>query len=123
MPFMQAVATTPGLLALFSGHDHGNSWCYKWDGKLPGMTVDGRGLNICFGQRSGYGGYGDWSRGARQIFVTEAMLEHEELDTWVRLENRDIVASVTLNSTCGQDRYPVVVSKERHTYSPIRIIS
>lgn len=57
---MEAVTSTPGLMALFSGHDHGDTWCYKWDRQLPGMTIDGKGLNICFGSHSGYGGYGTW---------------------------------------------------------------
>jgi hypothetical protein len=26
IPFMSALRDTPGLMALFSGHDHGNDW-------------------------------------------------------------------------------------------------
>jgi hypothetical protein len=55
IPFMQAITTTPGLIAVFSGHDHGDTWCYKWDSLLPDMTVAGNGVNLCFGQHSGYG--------------------------------------------------------------------
>jgi hypothetical protein len=55
--FMQAVSHTPGLMALFSGHDHGDTWCYKWDKLLPNMTVTpANNINICFGQHTGYGG-------------------------------------------------------------------
>lgn len=43
--FMEAVVSTPGLLALFSGHDHGDTWCYRWDRKLPGMYVKGNGVS------------------------------------------------------------------------------
>lgn len=50
VPFMRALATMPGLIAVFSGHDHGDTWCYKWDQLLPGMTVEGNGINLCFGQ-------------------------------------------------------------------------
>ena len=60
VPFMEAVTSTPGLMALFSGHDHGDTWCYKWDRQLPGMNIDGKRLNVCFGSQSGYGGYGTW---------------------------------------------------------------
>lgn len=41
---MGAITSTPGLMAMFSGHDHGNTWCYRWDGMLPGMTVKGNGI-------------------------------------------------------------------------------
>jgi len=27
IPFMSALANTPGMMAMFSGHDHGNDWC------------------------------------------------------------------------------------------------
>lgn len=53
VPFMQAIASTPRLMAVFSGHDHGDTWCYKWETLLPGMTVRGTGTNLCFGQHSG----------------------------------------------------------------------
>ncbi|OLN81028.1 putative inactive purple acid phosphatase 16-like protein 2 [Colletotrichum chlorophyti] len=105
--FMQAVVDTPGVIAVFSGHDHGNSWCYRWDGDISGLNVKGTGVNLCFGQRSGYGGYGTWVRGSRQLSVTRDKLAKGELDTWIRLESGDVVGSVTLNSTYGQDRYPV----------------
>ncbi|KAK0771739.1 hypothetical protein LTR87_017468, partial [Friedmanniomyces endolithicus] len=62
-PFMRALASTKGLMAVFSGHDRGNTWCYKWDGVLLGMEVEGNGVNLCFGQHSGYGGYGNWGEG------------------------------------------------------------
>ncbi|EMC91078.1 hypothetical protein BAUCODRAFT_80486 [Baudoinia panamericana UAMH 10762] len=106
VPFMEALVSTPGLMAVFSGHDHGDSWCYKWDTQLPGMSVKGNGLNLCFGQHTGYGGYGNWIRGSRQIFITEAMLKSQEVDTWIRLESGDVVGSVTLNSTYNHDYYP-----------------
>ncbi|KAK8035534.1 Metallo-dependent phosphatase-like protein [Apiospora rasikravindrae] len=108
VPFMQAITTTPGLMAVFSGHDHGDTWCYRWDGVLPGMTVAGNGLHVCFGQHTGYGGYGSWERGSRQILVTQAQLKEEEksVDTWIRLESGNVVGRVSLNATYGQDRYP-----------------
>lgn len=107
-PFMQALSSTPGLMALFSGHDHGATWCYRWDTLLPSMTVKGNGLNLCFGQHSGYGGYGRWPRGARQVFVTEVGLEKLEVETWVRLESGERIGAVSLNATYNQDVYPLV---------------
>jgi hypothetical protein len=116
---MDAITSTPGLMALFSGHDHGDTWCYKWDTQLPGMSMNGNGINICFGQHSGYGGYGTWTRGSRQVLLHESMLQdlnNLELDTWIRLETQNVVGAVTLNSTYGQDRYPA--TKDTHTHCP-----
>lgn len=108
IPFMEAIATTPGMMALFSGHDHGNTWCHKWDGVIDGLDVDGHGVHLCFGQHTGYGGYSSWIRGARQIHVTKEKLKKFELDTWNLLEDGRIVGAVTLNATYGEDWYPAV---------------
>jgi hypothetical protein len=105
-PFMRAVAATPGLMALFSGHDHGDTWCYRWEGLLPGMAVEGSGVDLCFGQRSGYGGYGRWIRGARQVVVSLEGLREFAVETHIRLESGDVVGNVTLNGTYGRDWYP-----------------
>ncbi|KAL9616315.1 MAG: hypothetical protein Q9160_008810 [Pyrenula sp. 1 TL-2023] len=116
LPFMQAISSTPGLIAVFSGHDHGDTWCYKWDTLLPGMTVAGNGVVLCFGQHSGYGGYGTWTRGSRQVLVTEEMLDHWEVETWIRLETGDVVGDVMLNSTYNEDYYPAM--PDTHTSCP-----
>lgn len=106
VPFMQALVAVPGIMGLFYGHDHGQSWCYKWDSLLPGMTIEGNGLNLCYGQHSGYGGYGDWIRGARQIVVTQDKLKDFAVDTHIRLESGQIVGAVSLNSTFNKNSYP-----------------
>ncbi|KAF5009209.1 hypothetical protein FDECE_4574 [Fusarium decemcellulare] len=105
-PFMEALVTIPGIIGLFYGHDHGNTWCYRWDEQLAGMNVEGNGLHLCYGQHSGYGGYGDWIRGAREIVVSQDKLADLVVDTHIRLESGDIVGSVTLNSTYNEDNYP-----------------
>lgn len=109
LPFMRALSTTPSLKAVFSGHDHGNDWCAKWDGSLPDLSVPGpaQGLAMCFGRHTGYGGYGSWTRGSRQIFLHEETLE-SQVETWVRLEDEKISGSVVLNGTYGGDWYPAV---------------
>lgn len=136
VPFMRAIASTPGLAAVFSGHDHGDTWCYRWDGRgvvpgvVPVMPENGSssGVDLCFGQHSGYGGYGTWTRGARQVRVSEAQLreyyrkEKEdgakvEVDTWIRLERGGgVVGAVTLNATYGRDYYPA--TPDTHTTCP-----
>ncbi|KAJ9620273.1 hypothetical protein H2203_008038 [Taxawa tesnikishii (nom. ined.)] len=73
IPFMSALLETQELMAVFSGHDHGDDWCMKWEGKLPGMNLTGNGLDLCFGRHSGYGGYGSWMRGSRQVKIREGL--------------------------------------------------
>jgi hypothetical protein len=113
IPFMKALVETDGLMAVFSGHDHGVDWCMKWTKDLLNTTPrNGKGLNICFNRHSGYGGYTDWTREARQIVVGEDMLDRKVVDTWIRLENGKISGQVTLNSTFGIDQYSeVTISK------------
>lgn len=72
------------------------------------MNLTGNGLDFCFGRHTGYGGYGTWTRGSRQIFVTEEMLRIHALDSWIRLETREVVGKVSLNDTYGHDRYDTV---------------
>ncbi|KAK4463570.1 hypothetical protein QBC42DRAFT_265528 [Cladorrhinum samala] len=99
-PFMQALQETPGLLAVFFGHDHGNTWCKNWG---VNNTV-----RLCYGQRTGYGGYGNWVRGARQVVVSVEGLRERELDTWIRLETGKAVARMRLNESYGEDWYEKV---------------
>ncbi|KXJ94172.1 Metallo-dependent phosphatase-like protein [Microdochium bolleyi] len=129
VPFMRSlVAETPGLRAVFTAHIHGASWCARWGpDTLPADYpvrpparggVDSGGsdaVDICFGQHTGYGGAGDWVRGARQLRLSRKQLSagagggegRSGLDTWIRLETGDVVGAVSLNSTFGQDEYPV----------------
>ncbi|KAF9691877.1 hypothetical protein EKO04_010172 [Ascochyta lentis] len=100
-------------MAVFSGHDHGVDWCMKWSKDLRNNSpANGNGLNLCFNRHSGYGGYSDWARGARQIVIEEAKLGASELQTWIRLEDGSISGQVTLNSTYGTDRYPAVTKSK-----------
>ncbi|KAJ6446918.1 metallophosphoesterase [Purpureocillium lavendulum] len=94
-------------MAVFSGHDHGNTWCRRWRETVPGTYIRGNGINLCFGQHTGYGGYGTWVRGGRQIILTEEKLQDRALDTYIRLETKFKVGAVSLNSTYNQDTYPV----------------
>lgn len=107
VPFMQALLDTKGLKAVFSGHDHGDDWCFRWDSKLKGMDLTGNGLDMCFGRHSGYGGYGSWTRGSRQVVLKKGK---EDVETWVRLEDGSVSGRVTLNGTYGQDSYTAVRS-------------
>ncbi|GAO14016.1 hypothetical protein UVI_02035670 [Ustilaginoidea virens] len=102
-PFLQALAGAAGIAGVFHAHDHGNTWCHRWEPRVPGTDAVGRGLNMCYGQRTGYGGYGSWARGGRQIVVTAR--GPVAVETHIRLEDGSVVGRVRLNSTFGQDRY------------------
>lgn len=135
VPFMSALLDTPNLIAVFSGHDHGDDWCaanilycnpylisqhntdnfsvhrcFKWNSRLPGMNLTGNGINLCFGRHSGYGGYGSWMRGSRQVLLNEKYLD-TKTETWVRLEDGTVSGKVTLNATYGKDKYSPVRDK------------
>lgn len=80
------------------------------------MSIAGNGLNLCFGQHTGYGGYGSWIRGSRQVLVSQEQLKNLAVDTWIRTEEGGIVGSVSLNATYGQDMYPE--TPDNLTYCP-----
>lgn len=117
IPFMKAISSTPGMIGVFVGHHHGNSWCYKWeDDTLPEYPVQpkGDGLFLCYGQRSGYGGGGDWQRGSRQVLLDLDKIGKGVVETWIRLESMEVVGSVSLNETYGQDLYPETPVRETY---------
>jgi hypothetical protein len=62
---------------------------------------------MCYGRHTGYGGYGDWARGGRQILLDRQLLGGD-VRTWVRLEDGSVSGNVHLNSTYGDDRYRLV---------------
>jgi hypothetical protein len=78
--------------------------CFKWADLLPGMDLAGNGIDMCYTRHTGYGGYGDWPRGGRQILLDQQTLE-SDIHTWVRLENGTISGNVHLNASYGHDRY------------------
>ncbi|KAM3522532.1 hypothetical protein MY4038_008575 [Beauveria bassiana] len=121
VPFMQALVATPCLIGLFYGHNHGNTWCYRWTGKLDGLDVDagvaGAGLHLCYGQHTDYGGYGYWVRGERQIVATRKGLRNGTLDTHTMLETGEVVGKVRLDSTFNDDVYGTVPNVK--TFMPL----
>lgn len=106
-PFMQALLETKNMTAAFSGHQHGDDWCFKWNKKLSGMKLTGNGLDLCFSRHTGYGGYGNWTRGSRQVHLSLESLG-ASIETWNRLADGNVTGAVTLNSTFGTDEYPLV---------------
>lgn len=108
--FMRALLRTGGLHSVYSGHDHGNSWCGNWpDDKMATKegVRHGEGPKICYVKHTGYGGYGSWRRGSRVLGLKFEEEEGMKVDSWVRLEEGDVVQRVGLNETYGVDIYPI----------------
>ncbi|ETN37804.1 uncharacterized protein HMPREF1541_07427 [Cyphellophora europaea CBS 101466] len=147
--FVRALLDTEGLMVVFSGHQHGNDWCgARPRSRTPASSSSsssssssgdkhnaphGHGqsqkelpppppLFACFGRHTGYGGYGRWERGARQVVLDLKTMEsgegegegvgvgeiEAEIETWVRLERGGVSGHVVLNATYGEDVYPKV---------------
>lgn len=75
---LDAMEKQGDVKAVFSGHFHGNDFCCPLQG-----------VELCFGRRTGYGGYGTWLQGTRVLTL------HQD-NPWdyslhVRLENGDIL--------------------------------
>jgi hypothetical protein len=86
-PPMESLAKA-GIQALFVGHDHRNSYCC-----MPNRTRITT-PTLCYGRHTGYGGYGDWARGARVIRYTFG--KHGSLETWLRMENGSVASPITI---------------------------
>lgn len=98
LPFWYAVTGTlggedgSGLVAITSGHDHGNDWCER-DEKNVGP------YSYCFARHTGYGGYGNWARGSRVFEVVLKERCEDQLDsvkTWIRLEDHSTANTTIL---------------------------
>jgi len=75
--FMDALLEAGGVRSMFVGHEHGNSWCcYHKE------------IEICYNRHTGYGGYGEWTRGARIVDLNINNLGNQT--NYVRLENGEI---------------------------------
>ncbi|XP_020108742.1 probable inactive purple acid phosphatase 16 isoform X1 [Ananas comosus] len=81
---MDILAKRPSVKAIFSGHNHGLDWCCPYQK-----------LWLCFARHTGYGGYGDWPRGARIIEITEQPFS---LKSWIRMENGTEHSDLILSS-------------------------
>lgn len=73
-----------GMQAVFVGHNHGLDWCCPYQN-----------LWLCFARHTGYGGYGNWPRGARILEITEHPFS---LKSWIRMEDGSVHSEVILSS-------------------------
>lgn len=69
--------------AIFVGHNHGLDWCCPYEK-----------LWLCFARHTGYGGYGDWPRGARILEITQQPFS---VKSWIRMEDNVVHSRVVLS--------------------------
>lgn len=128
--FVKALKQEQSVHSVYVGHDHGNSWCGLWPStstkerlqRKPDDDEDEEddadpnyrgGPFLCFSRHTGYGGYGQWDRGARIVQLSfedrndDGTFAEGEMTvtTWVRMENGGVVTRVVLNETYGTDIY------------------
>ncbi|XAR69477.1 hypothetical protein NMG60_11001075 [Bertholletia excelsa] len=84
MGMMKLIEQRTSVKAVFVGHNHGLDWC------CPHHN-----LWLCFARHTGYGGYGNWPRGAR---ILEINSEPFSLKSWIRMEDGQTHSEVILSS-------------------------
>lgn len=72
---------------------------------------------MCYTRHTGYGGYGNWARGGRQILLDQDRVG-DEVRTWVRLEDGTVSGDVTLNASFGVQQYAIVLESSGSVVSP-----
>lgn len=81
---MDILTKKHSVKAVFVGHNHGLDWCCPY-----------KKLWLCFARHTGYGGYGNWPRGARIIEMTQQPFS---LRSWIRMEDGSKHSEVILSS-------------------------
>ncbi|KAK2985515.1 hypothetical protein RJ640_015840 [Escallonia rubra] len=84
MGIMKLLEKRPSVKAVFVGHNHGLDWC------CPSKK-----LWLCFARHTGYGGYGNWPRGARILEITQQPFS---IKSWIRMEDGHSHSEVLLSS-------------------------
>ncbi|CEO94268.1 hypothetical protein PBRA_000053 [Plasmodiophora brassicae] len=75
---ISAIFRLQSIRGVIYGHDHGNDMCCRV-----------KQTDFCFGRHSGYGGYGNWTRGGRviQLSLSDDPRTGWTGSTWIRMEN------------------------------------
>ncbi|CAL5431037.1 unnamed protein product [Camellia sinensis] len=84
MGIMKLLEGRPSVKAVFAGHNHGLDWCCPY-----------KKLWLCYARHTGYGGYGNWPRGARILEITSQPFS---LKSWIRMEDGNSHSEVMLSS-------------------------
>lgn len=82
------------VMAVTSGHDHGESWCAR--------STNSSGITLCFDGHSGYGGYvtdNSMIRNGRvfNVKLADIQQEYPSVETWNSYENKTINDYVVLS--------------------------
>nr|GMD84485.1 probable inactive purple acid phosphatase 16 [Ipomoea batatas] len=85
MGIMELLQGRSSVMAVFVGHNHGLDWCCPH-----------RNLWLCYARHTGYGGYGNWARGARILEISQQPFS---LKSWIRMENGSVHSEVVLSSS------------------------
>ncbi|KAM5558629.1 putative inactive purple acid phosphatase 16 [Rosa sericea] len=80
---MKLLAERDSVKAIFVGHNHGLDWCCPY-----------KKLWLCFARHTGYGGYGNWARGARIIEITQQPFS---IKSWIRMEDGSVHSELVLS--------------------------
>ncbi|XP_044504622.1 probable inactive purple acid phosphatase 16 isoform X2 [Mangifera indica] len=83
MGIMKILVRRHSVKAVFVGHDHGLDWCCPYHK-----------LWLCYARHTGYGGYGNWPRGARIVEITE---DPFSIKSWIRMEDGLVHSEVILS--------------------------
>ncbi|KAL6272805.1 hypothetical protein ACE6H2_023497 [Prunus campanulata] len=76
--------------AVFVGHNHGLDWCCPYEK-----------LWLCFARHTGYGGYGNWHRGARIVEITQQPFS---IKSWIRMEDGSVHSEVVLSPFINRNK-------------------
>nr|XP_011467360.1 PREDICTED: probable inactive purple acid phosphatase 16 isoform X1 [Fragaria vesca subsp. vesca] len=80
---MKLLAERVSVKAIFVGHNHGLDWCCPYEK-----------LWLCFARHTGYGGYGNWTRGARIVEITQKPFS---IKSWIRMEDGSVRSELVLS--------------------------
>ncbi|KAF7804052.1 putative inactive purple acid phosphatase 16 [Senna tora] len=80
---MKLLRERTSVKAIFVGHNHGLDWCCPY-----------KKLWLCYARHTGYGGYGNWPRGARIVEITQKPFS---LHSWIRMEDGQVHSEVVLS--------------------------
>ncbi|KAI4300832.1 hypothetical protein L6164_034164 [Bauhinia variegata] len=80
---MDILVKRTSVKAIFVGHNHGLDWCCPY-----------KKLWLCYARHTGYGGYGNWPRGAR---IVEISSNPFSLRSWIRMEDGHTHSEIILS--------------------------
>lgn len=80
---MDMLVKRSSVKAVFAGHNHGLDWCCPY-----------KKLWLCYARHTGYGGYGNWPRGARILEINDQPFY---IKSWIRMEDGNEHSQIILS--------------------------